>query len=191
MADNTIGTFIGAFHGGTRPNRYTLTGTIPIGSEFFSTHIMATTIPESTVGIIPIPYRGRVYKFPGDRTYTEWAFTVLDDVGDNHLWEDLHQWSEQFNFHGSNVAQSRAHQGQYCSDLTVSHIDHNSPGEVSLKKIQFNYAWPVSVGPVTLDMSAANQLTSYQVTIAFTGYKVMYDAGGVSVNGSGDTGLTP
>jgi hypothetical protein len=40
-------------------------------------------------------------------------------------------------------------------------------------------------------MSAANQLTSYQVTIAFTGYKVMYDAGGVSVNGSGDTGLTP
>jgi hypothetical protein len=186
-----IGNFIQNFHGGTRPNRYLMTGNIPIAGRdmsAISTHIWASTMPDSTISILTIPYRGRMYKFPGDRAYQEWTFTLLDDVGENHAWEDFHQWSEAFNAHGTNLAMSRAHAGMYCNDLTISHIDHNTADDTSLKSIKFHYAWPVSVGPVTLDMNAANQLSTYQITIAFTGYEVLYDGGAAGVAGANDTG---
>ena len=67
-----INRFLDAFRGGTRPNRFKISGTNSAGDLFLDTHCTAATMPESIVGIIPIPFRGRVYKFPGDRTYNEW-----------------------------------------------------------------------------------------------------------------------
>lgn len=169
-----LGNFINAFNGGTRPNRFSISGTLPsaLGGDqlFFDTHCLSATLPESNIGIIPIPYRGRVYKFPGDRTYSEWTVTVLDDTGTADSWFKFHDWSNAFNDHESNSSASRTMKDLYCENLTVQHLDHAAvPGGAAtpLKIISLNYAWPVSVGPVQLDMGAGNQLASFQLTIAY------------------------
>ena len=167
-----LSNFISAFQGGTRPNRFRISGTSTVpktGSPaglFRETHCTAATLPESIVGIIPIPFRGRVYKFPGDRTYNEWNVTMLDDVGTYNTWKYFHEWSNQFNDHEKNISKSRQQKDEYCKDLTVDLLDHQSDNVIRTMKLL--NAWPVQVGPVTLDMNAANQLGSFQVQIAYT-----------------------
>ena len=167
----SISNFLNAFNGGTRPNRFKITGTNEAGELFFDTHCTAATLPESIVGIIPIPFRGRVYKFPGDRTYNEWNVTVLDDIGPTDTWNKFHDWSEQFNEHENNTSSTRRHITKYSRDLTVEMLDHNS--DVVLRTVTLLNAWPVQVGPITLDMNAANQLGSFQVQIAYTHFLIV------------------
>jgi hypothetical protein len=167
-----LSTFIDAFKGGTRPNRFRIFGTSTVpgtGSPsglFRETHCTAATLPESIVGIIPIPFRGRVYKFPGDRTYNEWNVTMLDDILTSATWQFFHDWSNQFNNHDTNVSVSREQKDQFCKDLTVQLLDHQTDNVI--RTMQLLNAWPVQVGPVTLDMNAANQLGSFQVQIAYS-----------------------
>jgi len=179
MSIHSIGTFISAFNGGTRPNRFRITATDPTGLAsnglFVETHCIAATLPESIVGIIPIPFRGRMYKFPGDRSYNEWTVTVLDDTGANDTWFAYHEWSQKFNSHEFNVAEKRSQKDNFCVDLTVEHLDHAT--DTSLRKVYLKNAWPVQVGPVQLDMGAANQVVQFQLQIAYTHFQ--YEAVGV------------
>ena len=172
MPIHQLSNFINAFQGGTRPNRFRITGTSTVpktGSPlglFRETHCTAATLPESIVGIIPIPFRGRVYKFPGDRTYNEWNVTMLDDITPSATWQFFHDWSNQFNDHDTNISKSRQQKDEFCQDLTVELLDHQSDNVI--RTMRLLNAWPVQVGPVTLDMNAANQLGSFQVQIAYT-----------------------
>ena len=36
-------------------------------------------IPASTIGTVEVPFRGRVIKLPGDRTFESWTITVMAD----------------------------------------------------------------------------------------------------------------
>ena len=36
-------------------------------------------IPASTIGTVEVPFRGRVIKLPGDRTFESWTVTVMAD----------------------------------------------------------------------------------------------------------------
>tara|TARA_B100001996_G_C18435262_1_gene506171 strand:- start:102 stop:701 length:600 start_codon:yes stop_codon:yes gene_type:complete len=37
-------------------------------------------LPESTVGLVEVPFRGRTFKVAGDRTYAPWSITVINDT---------------------------------------------------------------------------------------------------------------
>ena len=50
-------------------------------------------------------------------------------------------------------------------------MDHNS--DTSIRTVTLLNAWPVQVGPITLDMNAANQLGSFQVQIAYTHFLIV------------------
>jgi hypothetical protein len=174
MAIHSISTFTDKFNGGTRPNRFRITASNPVGGAaggnglFIDTHCVAATIPESIVGSIPIPFRGRIYKFPGDRVYNDWNVTVLDDTGASRTWYAFHTWSDLFNNHENNTADDKRHISNFCQDLTIEHLDHAS--DDFLKTVILRNAWPTQVGPITLDMAAGNQLTQFQVSIAYTHY---------------------
>ena len=88
---SSISNFRSNFQGGTRPNRFLVTGGIgetAVGEDGFL--IKATTLPASTNGVIPVPYRGRVLKIPGDRMFAEWAITVVDNMT-----ETMTMWTVQ------------------------------------------------------------------------------------------------
>jgi len=174
---HSIQQFIGSFNGGTRPNRFRISGTSPTenGQTLFpETLCTASSIPESIIGSIPIPFRGRIYKFPGDRVYNDWTVTMHDDTEKNAVWGFWHDWSQKFNSHENNTASDRRHVSNFCVDLSVEHLDHQT--EYSTKVIRLLNAWPIQVGPIALDMAAANQLSQFQVQIAYTHYTYQYPA---------------
>ena len=75
--------------GGARPNLFEVELTFPsiVGvqdenevienSRFL---VKAAALPASTVAPIDIPFRGRILKIAGDRTFETWTITVLNDT---------------------------------------------------------------------------------------------------------------
>lgn len=166
MPIHQISNFISAFNGGTRPNRFTVSVS-PKSEQAASglsslTHAMAATLPESTVGVIPIPFRGRIYRFPGDRDYNLWSLTLLDDT--NGIYTAWHAWSNKFNHHSLNQSETRA-QKENMGIVTVNLLDHNS--DTPLRTFRLHYAWPVQVGAYDLNMGRANEPGSFTCQLAY------------------------
>ena len=75
--------------GGARPNLFEVELTFPsiVGvqdenevienSRFL---VKAAALPASTIANIDIPFRGRILKIAGDRTFETWTITVLNDT---------------------------------------------------------------------------------------------------------------
>ena len=45
--------------------------------------VKAAALPSSTVAPIDIPFRGRILKIAGDRTFETWTITVMNDTSFN------------------------------------------------------------------------------------------------------------
>ena len=43
--------------------------------------VRAANLPSSQIGVIEVPFRGRVLKIAGDRTFEPWTITVMNDSG--------------------------------------------------------------------------------------------------------------
>jgi hypothetical protein len=170
-----ISDFIGGFNGGTRLNRFEVTGNIGAGSglsDFTPFHIRSATLPEAIVGEIPINYRGRTVSFPGDRIYKPWNITVLDDTGSNSLYSLFHTWSNKINGHelntntiGGAIATPKSN---FATDWAIKQYDPNGAGVI--KTFNIVNCWPTVVGPIQLDMAQDNILGQFAVSMMYTHY---------------------
>lgn len=173
-----ISTFIDQFKGGFRPNRFLVIGGIGSQQTVTKFHIQTASLPGSKISTIEIPYRGRVFKMPGNREYTGWDITVLDDASGSNgtqLWDDFHQWSENFNDHVTNKIDSAIatsfgagstenDNGKGMNNWTVKQldIDGNATKEITLVN-----CWPSKVGPIILSMDKNDELVTFAVTLQY------------------------
>ena len=90
--------------GGARSNLFeveiTFPGDIGISETLLSDKVpflvKAAEIPASNLGNIPVPYRGRVLPFAGDRTFDPWTVTVINDT-DFAIRDAMERWSNSIN----------------------------------------------------------------------------------------------
>ena len=194
-----IQTFKNGFDGGTRPNRFVVTGYIGGENKKTINHLLvkAGSIPAQTLGIIQVPFRGRIAKLPGDRVYAEWTFTVLDtnEEGDDSTRRNFEKWHESFNKHFANTADKGEildgmHE-KYYTDWTVGQL--NTQGsEISGRSIRMVNCWPVEIGAIDLSYDTADTLTEYSITLAYD-YLVLEDQTGatsVEMEHGADAGAT-
>jgi hypothetical protein len=173
-----ISEFIGGFNGGTRLNRFAVTGNIgaapgliATGPLFTSFHIRSATLPEAIVGEIPINYRGRTVSYPGDRIYKPWNITILDDTGAlNNLHKAFHDWSNKINAHEDNINTVSngvtTPRNNFATNWTVKQYDPN--GARVIKTFNIQNCWPTIVGPIQLDMAQDNTLAQFAVSLMYT-----------------------
>jgi hypothetical protein len=184
MANQSISNFITGFNGGTRVNRFRVSGTIPnitAGNNNTNTqstaltdfHIRAASLPTSVTGVIPINYRGRTVNYPGDRMYQPWIITVLDDVktgtgtSTGSLYKAFHKWQNSINDHSSNTTTKPDPSDLFANNVwTVQQLDTN--GSAVIRDFQIHNCWPVGVGPIELDMSQDNTLSTFAVTMLYS-----------------------
>jgi len=177
---HTISNFIDSFAGGTRLNRFKVSGDIGstnrVQGTFTNFHIRSASLPSSTISPIPISYRGRVVNYPGERTYDPWVITVLDDnpktSQNKTLYTAFHNWMEEINSHDTNISSANINNNPRTSfaksTWSVEQLDPN--GTITLRKMTLYHCWPVLVGPLQLDMGQDNVLNAFSVTIAYTYY---------------------
>lgn len=172
-----ITSFKNQFDGGTRPNRFIVTGEIGKGEgvekkEIKNILVKAASIPAQTLGIIQVPFRGRVAKLPGDRVYAEWTFTLLDtnEEGKDSTRRHFELWHESFNKHFANTAHDGSvldgiHPESY-TEWTVGQL--NTQGtEIQSRSVRLYNCWPVEVGAIDLSYDTADALTEYSITLAY------------------------
>ena len=157
--------FKNKFSGGTRSNRFRITGSFPTGGGFTDFHVRATTIPTVESKTISYDYFGRKYHYPGEKSYGTWSFTVLDDTNNHNLWGQFQKWQNFINDHNSNLSTINA--SQYKADnWKIQHLDLNDTG-TPLKEFQLNGCWPAGIQPITLNMGNPNQLNTFNVIIVY------------------------
>jgi len=176
-----VAEFKNNFDGGSRSNRFIISGAIPKAGisdvtrgqdDINSIVVKAGSMPAVTLGILRVPFRGRVVKIPGDRTYEEWTFTVMDGFdGNSEHRNRFVGWNSEFNLHEQNVPGlfgNRYGQVDLNSDLfqtwTVRQLGLD--GE-SRRKINLHKCWPVVVSEIALSYDNADTISEYTVTMAY------------------------
>jgi hypothetical protein len=172
---NKISDFISNFGGGFRPNRFRVSGSFG-GSSSSTTmtyHIRSSTLPSSSLNTIAVPYRGRSFKMPGNRSYSAWAITVLDDNETNGtaLWKKFHDWSELFNDHTTNLTSTN--NLNFTDKMSIWDVYQMDIKGVDSKHIKLYGCWPSEVGPILLNMEDDQTLSTFNVTLEYTYFEVI------------------
>ena len=115
--------------GGARPNLFEVELAFPdavaIDNDVLQKArflVKAAALPASTIAPIDVPFRGRILKIAGDRTFETWTITVINDT-DFVLRSAFEKWMNTINkmSDGTGVVDPEAYQ----KDATVKQLDRD------------------------------------------------------------------
>ena len=111
--------------------------------------VKTAALPASNIAPIEIPFRGRVLKIAGDRTFDTWSITVLNDT-DFSIRSAFEKWMNFINKVSDNTGSTNAE--DYQADAYVYQLDRS--GE-TLRKYHFFDVFPTQVDPIELSYDSA------------------------------------
>ena len=160
----------GLVYGGARPSQFNVFLSVPTGIgidnvsvQKFTFVCRAAQLPESTLSSIEVPYFGRKIKVAGQRTFTEWSVTVMNDE-DFSVRSLFETWSNAMNRLVSNVRDPSLSAEQYKADLEV--IQYSVDGS-EIRSYQIIGAFPTSIGAIALDWDSGNAIETFPVQFSY------------------------
>ena len=88
--------------GGARANLFEVNVNFPgvAGGDTELTNFMcrAAQLPGVTMNPVEVPFRGRIVKFPGDRTFEDWTMTIYNDTNFT-VRDSFETWANAMNTH--------------------------------------------------------------------------------------------
>ena len=160
--DDFKATLIG---GGARANQYRVTITPPSGIAIgldvrrASLLVTASQLPESTLGEIAVPFRGRTIFVSGDRPAPEtWTVTFMNDT-DFMIRNAMELWHNGINDFANNTGVINS--ADYQTDLIVEQLDRD---DTVLKSYIFRSAYPLTIGAIDLSNEEATEIETFEVT---------------------------
>jgi hypothetical protein len=153
--------------GGIRPTQFDVQLTNPSssgGDIHAPFRIFSASLPAYQLGVIQIPYFGRMKKLAGDRTFSPWAVTVRDDE-DFALRDAMETWSAQINTLQSNI---RAFQDSASIDYQTDAIvtQYGKAGN-PIRTYTFINIWPSVITAIPLDWGQTDTVETFQVEFQY------------------------
>jgi hypothetical protein len=157
---------------GARPNLFECTMTFPTAviansnavQEKFTFFARSAQIPGSQVNAIPVNYFGREVKFAGNRIFTEWTVTIINDE-DFKVRNALEVWMNGLNSHRFNLRNpNMVNSFDYQQDGYVK--QYSKTGDV-LKAYKFIGLFPTDLSPIEVDWASNDMIEEYAVTFAY------------------------
>ncbi len=159
--------------GAVRPNLFQVQHDFPSNDGLKVTKDLATylcksaALPASTVGTVELPFRGRVIKVPGDRTFESWTATFyMDDAFE--LRGAYEKWVELTNTVDANTA--AANMTDVLKDITVTQMDKfngSATGFANIREYRLVSAFPVSVSQVSIAYDNNDSYEEFDVEFAY------------------------
>ena len=150
--------------GGARANQFRVTITPPPGIAIgldvrrASFLVTASNLPQSQLGEIAVPFRGRNIYVTGDRPAPEpWTVTFFNDT-DFMVRTAMERWHNGINNFADNTGVTNA--ADYQTDLFVEQLDRD---DTILKSYVFRSAFPVSVGQIDLTNEETTTIETFEV----------------------------
>lgn len=165
--------------GGAKASLFQVQVTNPVnGAGDLKTPFMvqAANIPESTLGLIEVPYFGRKVKIAGDRTFAEWTVTVINDE-DFLIRNAMEEWMNSINTHEGNLRNfGSASPAQYKSQAQITQFSKTG---VPLRTYNFVGLFPTTVAAIGMDWNTTDDIERFDVTFQYDYWEV---SGGVTGN---------
>jgi len=120
--------------------------------------VSSSQSPGCTLGTIEQPFRGRVLKLPGDRTFDTFETVFVNDT-DFDLHDAFERWHNQMNMYNANT--QGVNISDLLSDVTVYQLGTR---DQRLKEYVLKLAWPSIIGPIELAQDANNQIQTFSVS---------------------------
>jgi len=161
---------------GARPNLFEVSMPFPVfsapGNDQTKLTYMCKTaqIPGSTLGVVPVQYFGRELKFVGNRTFTDWTITIINDE-DFVIRNAFERWMAGINSHNLNVRNPAALAPLgYSVDGDVTQFGKNGN---TLKKYKFIGLFPTDLTPIDVDWGSNDTIEEFTVTLAFQWWEAL------------------
>lgn len=124
-------------------------------------------LPGSTVNAVPLNYFGRELKFAGNRLFTEWTVTIINDE-DFLVRNAMEQWMSKINSHVQNKRDgSFVSPTDYTADATVIQFPKVAKDVDRIKKYEIVGMFPIDITPIELDWGANDTIEEFAVTFAY------------------------
>ena len=150
--------------GGARPNLFEVElafpGVVGVENDVLSKArflVKAAALPASTVSPIEIPFRGRVLKIAGDRTFDTWTITVMNDI-DFSIRSASEKWMNLINNVNDNTGIQDPE--QYQADAFVYQLDRD--GGI-LRSYKFYDLFPTNISAIDLNYETTDTLEEFTV----------------------------
>ena len=150
--------------GGARPNLFEVVLQFPISAPTDTDTLQKTrflvkaaALPASNIGPIEVPFRGRVLKLAGDRTFDTWTITVLNDT-DFALRSAFEKWMNSMNrMEDATGTQDPAF---YQSDAYVYQLDRDGS---TLRTYRFHDVFPNNLSSMDLNYESTDSIHEFTV----------------------------
>lgn len=159
--------------GGARPTLFQVQITNPIDSTSDAKipfMVKTAGIPASNVGSYELPYFGRTVKYAGDRTFEDWAVTVINDE-DFAIRNTMEAWMNAINSHDSNT---RALPQDYKSNALVTQFGKDG---APLRTYVFEGIYPIGLDQIALDWSQQDSIEEFGITFQYDLWRVEGNTG--------------
>jgi len=152
--------------GGARPNLFEVELAFPnavaIDNDVLQKSrflVKAAALPASTIAPIDVPFRGRILKIAGDRTFETWTITVLNDT-DFSIRSAFEKWMNIINrmSDATGVVDPEAYQ----KDAVVKQLDRD--GSV-LRSYKFWDIFPTNISTIDLSYETTDTLEEFTVEL--------------------------
>ena len=141
--------------------------------------VKGANLPASNVAQIEVPFRGRVLKIAGDRTFDSWTVTVINDT-DFAIRSAFERWSNTINRLSDNTGLTNP--ADYQADAYVYQLDRDG---TTLRSYRFFDTFPTQVGPIELSYDAQG-IQEFTVELQVQYYEAIKgtgpNAGGDNIN---------
>ena len=163
--------------GGARPNLFevkfqnTLPGGVGLDNEKMSMLCKAASLPASNIAPIEVPFRGRIFKVAGDRTFDTWSLTVINDI-DFSIRNSMEAWMQHIGQHAD--ASGATNPGDYQIDADVvqysrvpsnlSSIEGTGDQEMKVAKAyKFYGIFPTNISAIDLSYDTGDTIEEFTV----------------------------
>ena len=150
--------------GGARPNLFEVELAFPTAVAIENDVLQkarflvkAAALPSSTINPIEIPFRGRILKIAGDRTFETWTITVINDV-DFVIRSAFEKWMNVIN--KLDDATGLQNPDDYQKDAMVHQLDRD--GGI-LRSYKFWDIFPTNLSTIDLSYETTDTLEEFTV----------------------------
>ena len=173
--------------GGARPNLFEVElafpGAVGVDNDTLQKArflVKAAALPASTVAPIDVPFRGRVLKIAGDRTFETWTITVINDV-DFSIRSAFEKWMNTINKmnDGTGLTDPEAYQ----ADAYVYQLGRD--GGI-LRSYHFYDVFPTNISTIDLSYETTDTIEEFTVELQVQWWEASRgnspNAGGEDIN---------
>ena len=142
---------------------------LPEAQEDFQFFCKATSMPAATIGVVDIPFRGRILKVAGDRTFEPWSVTVINDESFD-IRQTFEQWAELIN--GIEDGSGAVAPSEYMGSGTIRQLGRTDIGSREVGStasgVLYTYTvqdiWPSEIGSIDLSYESSDAIEEFTVT---------------------------